>query len=136
MHVSAKVDYAVRALLLLAARAPALVTVETLSSEQDLPRDYAEGILNDLRKHGYVVSKRGAGGGYSLARAASSIPVGEVVAALEGPFVTVRAAPVSSLAYEGVAQHVPALWDTVDARLHSVLDEVSLDDLLAGRIPA
>ncbi|GEL96025.1 RrF2 family transcriptional regulator [Cellulomonas composti] len=136
MHVSAKVDYAVRALLLLAEHAPALVTVETLSVEQDLPRGYAEGILNELRKHGFVVGKRGVGGGYQLARPAATIRVGDVVSDLEGPFVTVRAAAPDTLDYTGVAQHVPSLWGAVDDRLHDVLDAVSLADLLVGRLPA
>lgn len=84
VHISAKVDYAVRALLLLAERAPDLVTAEALSTEQDLPREYAEQILTELRKLGYVVSKRGARGGFHLARPADEVLVGPVLAALEG----------------------------------------------------
>jgi Rrf2 family protein len=135
VHISAKVDYAVRALLLLAQHEPALVTAETLSAEQDLPREYAETILTDLRKLGYVVSKRGAGGGFQLARPASQILVGPVVAALEGPFVTVRASPPDALAYRGVAQHLPSLWNALDDSLHDVLDNVTLADLLTGDLP-
>ncbi|AEI13601.1 RrF2 family transcriptional regulator [Cellulomonas gilvus] len=135
MHISAKVDYAVRALLLLAQRAPELVTAEALSAEQDLPREYAEAILTELRKLGYVVSKRGAGGGFQLARPAGEILVGPVVGALEGPFVTVRATPPEAIAYRGVAQHLPSLWGALDESLHGVLDSVTLADLLVGHIP-
>lgn len=135
VHISAKVDYAVRALLLLAQRAPDLVTAEALSTEQDLPREYAEQILTELRKLGYVVSKRGARGGFQLARPADEVLVGPVVSALEGPFVTVRAAPPDRLVYRGVAQHLPTLWGAIDDTLHGVLDQVTLADLLAGRVP-
>jgi Rrf2 family protein len=136
VHISAKVDYAVRLLLLLAERAPELVKVDRLSAEQELPREFAEGILNDLRKLGLVTSRRGAHGGYVLARAPESITVGSVVRSLDGPFVTVRAAPVEALIYQGVAQHLPLLWGAVDDKLHDVLDAVTLADLLAGTLPA
>ncbi|GEA85672.1 MAG: Rrf2 family transcriptional regulator [Cellulomonas sp.] len=135
MHISAKVDYAVRALLLLAERAPALVTAEVLSAEQDLPREYAEQILTELRKLGYVVSKRGARGGFQLARPAAEVLVGPVLSSLEGPFVTVRATLPDTLAYRGVARHLPMLWGALDDTLHGVLDRVTLADLLTGELP-
>lgn len=134
MHISAKADYAVRALLLLADRSPELVKIDILSAEQDLPRGFAEGILNDLRKLGFVASRRGAHGGYTLARPAGEITVGEVLRVVDGPFVTVRAAPPDQLVYRGVAQHLPALWGAMDVSLHGVLDAMTLDDLLNGRV--
>lgn len=134
MHVSAKADYAVRALLLLAQHAPEVVKVEQLAVEQDLPQQYAEGILNDLRKLGFVTSRRGAHGGYSLARDAREIAVGDVVRGLDGPLVTVRAVPPGRLTYDGVARHLPALWELTDQRLREVLDAVTLDDLLRGAV--
>lgn len=135
MHISAKVDYGVRALLLLADRSPALVSAEALSAAQDLPREYAEVVLRELRKHGFVASKRGAAGGYQLARPAAQIPLGDVIARLGGSFVTVRANAPHTLTYDGVAQHLPALWGVVDDSLHGVLDAITLDDLLVGRLP-
>ncbi|CAM5786564.1 RrF2 family transcriptional regulator [Cellulomonas persica] len=136
MHISAKVDYAVRALLLLAQRAPELVTAEALSAEQDLPREYAEQILTELRKLGYVVSKRGARGGFHLAHPADEVLIGPVLSSLEGPFVTVRAALPDTLTYRGVAQHLPTLWGALDETLHDVLDHVTLADLLTGAVPS
>lgn len=134
MHVSAKADYAVRALLLLADRSPDLVKIDVLSSEQDLPRGFAEGILNDLRKLGFVASRRGANGGYTLARPAAEITVGGVLRLVDGPFVTVRAAAPDQLSYWGVARHLPAVWDAMDESLHEVLDDMTLEDLLHGRV--
>jgi Rrf2 family protein len=134
VHVSAKADYAVRALLMLADRSPDLVKIDVLSTEQDLPRGFAEGILNDLRKLGFVASRRGAHGGYTLARPADKITVGGVLRLVDGPFVTVRAAPPDQLTYRGVAQHLPAVWGAMDDSLHGVLDEMTLDDLLHGRV--
>jgi Rrf2 family protein len=135
VHISAKADYAVRALLLLADRSPDLVKIDVLSSEQDLPRGFAEGILNDLRKLGFVTSRRGAHGGYTLARPAAAITVGDVLRVVDGPFVTVRAAPPEQLNYRGVAKHLPALWGAMDVSLHDVLDGMTLANLLSGDVP-
>jgi Rrf2 family protein len=134
VHISAKADYAVRALLLLADRTPELVKIDVLTSEQDLPRGFAEGILNDLRKLGFVASRRGANGGYTLARAAAAITIGDVLRVVDGPFVTVRAAPPEQLTYRGVARHLPALWGAMEVSLHDVLDAMTLEDLLLGRV--
>ncbi|MDQ1674025.1 MAG: hypothetical protein QOC98_2587, partial [Frankiaceae bacterium] len=68
MEISAKVDYAIRALLTLAERSPELTTIDIVIGEQNLPRKFAEAILSDLRRAGIVRSQRGAHGGYALAR--------------------------------------------------------------------
>ena len=70
MDISAKTDYAVRALLMLAEAqrdGVARVSAEMLAERQDLPRKFLEAILSDLRRAGLVVSVRGAAGGYRLA---------------------------------------------------------------------
>ena len=73
MQISAKTDYAVRALLSLAAREPELVKIDTVVTEQGLPRKFVEAILGELRRAGLVRSQRGAEGGYALARPAAEI---------------------------------------------------------------
>lgn len=133
--MSARTDYAVRALLLLADRAPALVTADALTAEQNLPRGFVEGILNELRKLELVISRRGFRGGYTLARPADAIPVGEVLRLLDGPLITVGSHGASTSAYGGVAVHVPELWRAMDASLGRVLDSVTIADLLAGGVP-
>jgi len=136
VRISARVDYAVQALLLLAERDPDVISADAMSTAQGLPHGYAEAILNDLRKHGYVASRRGAHGGYHLARPASQVHLGGVVSLFDGPFVTVRATPAADLTYRGPARHLPSLWTLLDERLHGMLDTVTLDDLLHGRMPA
>ena len=72
MHVSAKVDYAMRALLVIAreSESSALVKGDHLAAQQDIPARFLEGILRQLRQAGIVASQRGADGGYRLARPA------------------------------------------------------------------
>ena len=91
MDISAKTDYAVRALLELAAREPSLVKVDAIIAEQQLPRKFVEAILGELRRAGLVRSQRGADGGYALALPASEITLGSVIRAVDGPLAEVRA---------------------------------------------
>lgn len=135
MDISAKTDYAVRALLGLAARYPDLVKVDVLVEEQQLPRKFLEAILGDLRRANLVRSHRGADGGYALARPPAEITVGAIIRAVDGPLAEVRGLRPHEMAYSGLAQHVPQLWVAVRASLRSVLDETSLEQLLSGRFP-
>jgi Rrf2 family protein len=136
MEVSAKVDYAVRALLGLAERAPELSTIDIVIGEQQLPRKFAEAILSDLRRAGIVRSQRGARGGYALARPANEITIGSVFRAVDGPLAEVRGLRPDQTSYLGVAQHLPDLWVAVRASLRRVLDETTLEQVLNGRLPA
>jgi Rrf2 family protein len=135
MEVSAKVDYAVRALLGLASRAPELSTIDVVIGEQKLPRKFAEAILSDLRRAGIVRSQRGAHGGYALARPASEITIGSVFRAVDGPLAEVRGLRPDETSYLGVAQHLPDVWVAVRASLRRVLDETTLEQVLTGRLP-
>ena len=90
MQISAKTDYAVRALLSLAAREPDLVKVDAIVAEQGLPRKFVEAILGELRRADLVRSQRGADGGYALARPAAEITLGAVIRAVDGPLAEVR----------------------------------------------
>jgi Rrf2 family protein len=136
VHISAKSDYAVRALLGLAARYPEQVTGEHLAAEQDLPRKFLEAILGDLRRAGLVRSQRGAVGGFALARDPADITVGQALRAVDGPLAEVHGLRPDETAYEGVAQHLPTVWVAARAALRDVLDEVTLEQLLAGTLPA
>ena len=84
MQISAKVDYGVRALLVLAATSEPM-TAEALAKDQGLPGKFLGVILNDLRRAGIVVSHRGREAGYNLARPGSEITLADVIRALEGP---------------------------------------------------
>ncbi|SDJ17992.1 transcriptional regulator, BadM/Rrf2 family [Frankineae bacterium MT45] len=136
MEISAKTDYAVRALLGLAARSPDLVKVDVIIGEQNLPRKFVEAILGELRRAGIVRSQRGAEGGYALARPASEITLGAVIRAVDGPLAEVRGLRPNETSYTGVAEHLPEVWVAVRASLRRVLDETSLQQVLNGKLPA
>jgi Rrf2 family protein len=135
MDVSAKVDYAIRALLGIASHAPGLTTVEMLVEEQRLPRKFIESILGDLRRAGFVRSQRGVHGGFSLARPADQITLGAVFRAVDGPLAEVRGLRPNETEYIGAAEHLPDVWVAVRASLRRVLDEVTIAQVLSGRLP-
>lgn len=136
MQISAKTDYAIRALLSLAAREPDLVKVDVVVSDQGMPRKFVEAILGDLRRAGLVRSQRGAEGGYALARPAKEIMLGTVIRAVDGPLAEVRGLRPDETTYSGVAQHLPHVWVAVRASLRRVLDETSLAQVLSGNLPS
>jgi Rrf2 family protein len=136
VEISAKSDYAVRALLELASRAPNLVKIDVIVSDQQLPRKFVEAILGDLRRAGIVRSMRGADGGYALAKPAGDISIGSVIRAVDGPLAEVRGLRPDEMNYTGLAEHLPGLWVAVRASLRRVLDETSLQQLLSGKLPA
>ena len=135
VKVTAKADYAVRAALELAAVNDGLVKGERISQAQGIPLKFLENILIDLRHAGIVHAQRGAEGGYRLARAADEVTLGEVIRAVEGPLATVRGEPPESVSYEGSAEHLRTVWVAVRSSLRSVLDDVTLADVAAGRLP-
>jgi Rrf2 family protein len=136
VQISAKTDYAVRALLSLAAREPDLVKVDEIVTEQGLPRKFIEAILGELRRAALVRSRRGADGGYGLARPASEITLGAVIRAVDGPLAEIRGLRPHETDYSGVAQHLPQVWVAVRSALRGVLDETTLAQVLSGKLPA
>jgi Rrf2 family protein len=137
VKVSAKSDYAVRALLELAQASDGdgPVKGERLAQTQGIPLKFLENILIDLRHAGIVRSQRGAEGGYWLARSPDEIYVGEVIRAVDGPLASVRGEAPEDLDYEGAAEHLQTVWIAVRASLRSVVDELTLADVVAGRMP-
>jgi Rrf2 family protein len=135
VHISAKSDYAIRALLTLAAREPALVKAEVIAREQLLPRKFVEAILADLRRGGLVRTQRGADGGYALARASEEITLGQVLRAVDGPLAEVRGMRPHETTGEGVSAHLPVVWIALRAAMRQVLDETTLAQVVTGRLP-
>lgn len=136
MEISAKVDYAVRALLELARREPDRVKTDVIVADQQMPKKFVEAILGDLRREGIVRAHRGASGGYALARPAKQITIGQIIRAVDGPLAEVRGLRPHETSYDGVAEHLPELWVAVRSSLRRVLDETSLAHVLGGRYPA
>jgi Rrf2 family protein len=135
VQISAKTDYAVRALLMLAAQSPDLVKVEVLTEQQQLPRKFVEAILSELRRAGLVRSQRGTDGGYALARPATEITIGAVIRVVDGPLAEVRGLRPHETTYTGVAEHLPDVWVAMRTALRTVLDETTLDNVLTGTLP-
>lgn len=135
MQVTARVDYAIRALAELAALGGVSATRVSLAEAQGIPSKFLEAILTDLKKNGLLVSHRGSSGGYVLAVPAEQITLAEIVRAVEGPLAGVRGAPPEDTHYEGAAESLREVWVAVRAGLRLVLESVTLADLVSGDLP-
>lgn len=135
MQVPAKADYAIRALLSLAASDSSLTT-DQLAAEQHLPSKFLGAILSDLRRGGIVTSQRGADGGFRLAKPASDVSIADVLRVLGGPLAGVRGLRPENLEYDGAATHLREVWIALRGSLRQVLEHVSLADVVAGHLPA
>jgi len=136
MRISAKADYALRAALELAvAQGKGPLKGEQIAHAQEIPVKFLENILLELRHHGLVQSQRGAEGGYWLARPADDITLAEIIRVVEGPLANVRGERPESLVYGGAAERLQDVWIAVRANLRSVLEVVTLADVVAGELP-
>jgi Rrf2 family protein len=136
MRVSAKVDYALRAVIELAATGDGPVKGERIAQAQEIPLKFLENILGDLRHAGLVGSQRGAEGGYWLARPAEDVTVADVVRAVEGPIANVRGLGPETVQYVGSAEPLRDVWIAVRANLRAVLERVTIADLASADLPA
>ncbi len=139
MRITAKADYAVRAAVELAAAAARgderPVKGEQLARLQQIPQNFLENILTELRRAGIVRTRRGVEGGYQLARPASTITVAEVLRAVEGPLAAVQGVRPDELEYPHAAASLPEVWVALAASLRDVLEHVSLADIASGSLP-
>jgi Rrf2 family protein len=136
VHISAKSDYAVRALLeLAAAEGVTAVRAEALAIAQGMPVKFLENILVDLRRAGLVTSRRGTDGGYRLARPAAQITLASIIRAVDGPLAEVRGERPEAASYDGAAVHLREVWVAVRAGVRSVLESVTLAQVVEGKLP-
>jgi Rrf2 family protein len=135
MRVSAKADYAIRAAVELAAAGEGPVKGDRIAKAQRIPSNFLENILADLRNAGIVGSRRGAEGGYWLARPAEDVSLADVIRAVDGPLANVRGVRSDELEYEGSAKALAEVWIAVRASLRSVLEQVSLAEVARGELP-
>jgi Rrf2 family protein len=135
VHITAKAEYAMRALLTLAAHDGGPLTADKLAAEQSLPVKFLENILVDLRRGELVRSQRGAEGGYRLARPANEISAADVLRQVDGPLAEVRGLRPEAAAYVGPAEHLQEVWVAARASLRGVLDNVTLADIASGNLP-
>jgi Rrf2 family protein len=135
VRTTAKADYAVRAAIELAASGDGPVKAEAIAEAQSIPLNFLENILVDLRRAGVVESKRGASGGYTLARPAGEISIADVIRAVDGPLANVRGMSAESLEYEGSAERLRDVWVALRVSVRSVLEGVMLADVARGELP-
>src|SRR3989440_11407655 len=116
MHVTAKADYAVRAVVELAGSSQASPRkVDDVAKAQAIPVSFRENILTQLRSAGIVRSQRGPEGGYWLARPAEELDLATVIRAVEGPLVGIRGLRPEEVEYSGSSASLQQVWVAVRA---------------------
>jgi Rrf2 family protein len=136
MRVSAKADYALRALIELAGRPegePA--SAEELGRLQDIPHGFLQAILADLRRAGIVLSQRGQAGGWRMAKEPTSVTVADVIRAVDGPLVSVHGTRPESVSYNSSAEALQLVWIAARSSLREVCEQVTIQALVEGRLP-
>jgi len=122
MQIPRRVDYGLRAVIYLSRQDPdKCCSIAEIAKQQGVPRKFLEKIIQDLIRSGLIKSKRGACGGYALARAPETISFNDVIEAIEGP-VAVNACMDEHL---GCAQ-IPrctmiGVWSEVQKKINEVL---------------
>jgi Rrf2 family protein len=137
VRISARVDYAVRATVELAATGDdgRPVTAEAIARAQDIPHRFLDHILASLRHAGLVESRRGPEGGHRLARPADEITVADIIRAIDGPLASVGGLRPDQLAPHGTAEPLQEVWVAVRQSLRRVLENVSVGDIARGELP-
>jgi Rrf2 family protein len=136
VRVSARADYAVRAVAELAAHTEVHTSAEQIAQAQEIPQKFLQTILCDLRRGGIVVSRRGVDGGYRLGKPANEISIADVIRAVDGPLATVRGERPQDLNYPGAAEALRPLWVAMRASVRGVLENVTFAELASGKLPA
>lgn len=141
MRVTAKADYAIRAVVELAARhmevGPARpMKGDAIAAAQQIPMKFCENILSELRAAGVVESRRGADGGYWLAREPNTVRLGDIIRIVEGPLAAIRGERPTDVDFVGTSAAMRDVWVAARAALRSVLDAVTAADVVAGTLPA
>ncbi|HEU4812466.1 MAG TPA: Rrf2 family transcriptional regulator [Nocardioides sp.] len=136
MRVSAKSDYALRALIEMATREDGrAVSAEELGRLQDIPHGFLQAILADLRRAGVVMSQRGQSGGWRMARAAEEISVADVIRAVDGPLVSVYGLRPEAVSSNEKAEGLQQVWIAARRSLRDVFEQVSIQQLAEGKLP-
>ena len=136
MRVSAKSDYALRALIELASRKDgAPVSAEELGRAQGIPHGFLQAILADLRRAGVVMSQRGQSGGWRMARPADTVTVADVIRAVDGPLVSVYGLRPEAVTYNERADVLQHVWIAARDSLREVFEQVSIQQLADQKLP-
>ncbi len=134
--MTAKADYAMRAIVEISVAPDGRAKAEQIAAAQDIPLGFLRGILTDLRRAGLIVSQRSATGGFRLARPAEEITIAEVIRSVEGPLALVRGLRPTELDYPGPTAPLRDVWVALRANLRAVLDHTTIADVAGGQLPA
>ena len=130
MRVSAKSDYALRALIEMASRTDGkAVSAEELGKQQEIPHGFLQAILADLRRAGIVMSQRGQSGGWRMGRSADDVSVADVIRAVDGPLVSVYGLRPEAVEYNETASVLQHVWIAARRSLRDVFEQVSIQQL-------
>ena len=135
MRITARVDYAVRAALELAAVAPEAMTSDRIATAQGIPSRFLQAILGDLQHARLVTSQRGRDGGYRLALPPSEISIARVMRVEQGFLAEVHGQRPEDVEYPGNAATLASVWVAARETYRRVLEEVTLADVVAGKLP-
>jgi Rrf2 family protein len=135
VQVTARIDYALQALLFIGSRPAERHTRDAIATSQQIPPRYLEDILSVLRHARLVDAHRGNVGGYQLARPAGEITVADVARAIDGPLALVQGQRPEAVTYRVPAEHLGDLWVGLRAAIRSVMEQVTLADLLSEELP-
>lgn len=136
MRLTAKVDYALRAVCALASARPGSLTSDAISESEDVPRRFLETILTELRRAGVVTSRRGPDGGHTLAADPDALSIADVIRIIDGPLATVRNLRPEELEYVGASTHLVSVWMELRRYERDVLENMSIGRVIRGDVPA
>jgi Rrf2 family protein len=135
VQVTARADYALRAVIELARSGHPQLTRDALAARQDIPPKFLESILGELSRAGLLSSRRGAGGGYSLTRDPSKITLADVIRCVDGPLAGVRGESPEQVKYPESTQALQDVWVAARASLRLVLETTTVADVALGELP-
>jgi len=132
MHINLRTDYALRAIIEIAAKSKVEATLsrDEISEAQDIPRRYLATILNELRRGGLVTATRGPDGGYRLAKAPELIALADIIRVIDGALTQVGGLRPENLEYQGNATRLSHVWMKLRAAEREILEKTTLRDLL------
>lgn len=133
MKVSKRGEYGMRALCHLADRhGKGLVHIKAIATDEEIPPKFLEGILLELKRAGYLSSRRGVDGGYSLAKPPEEIFIGEVIRVLDGPLAPLSSAGELQELMDRNPRQIGFYAVLMDVRnaVSEILDKTSLAEVL------
>jgi len=138
MKISAKVDYALQAIVEIASisQKDSLISTKEISRKRNIPEKFLEGILTSLCNSGVVNSYRGPSGGFELAKKPEDVFVADIIRIIDGPLASIRGVAPEEIEYTGAVKHISEVWIATRVALRNVLENISIAEILTGKFDA